>query len=1136
MISGRLDATDKKSRTLSKTLSNIGGGELLVAGVAVTALAGSSIKAGSDLNETLSKTQVVLGDAADEVIAWSKTTATSLGQSQQAALDSASTFALFGKSAGLTGKRLADFATETTGLATDMASFFNTSPEQAVEAIGAAFRGESEPIRKYNVLLDDATLRQQAMKLGLIATTKQALTPQQKVLAAHAEILRQTSDAQGDFARTSEGLANQQRINSARFADFQAQLGGVLIPALLNAQNAAFGLANGLQSANDASGGFLGKAALFAAAIPVGAFALDKLAVGGTAVVNQFSKVGDMFRNTADAAQVASGAESVLAAVHGSRAATLVPLITLQQAEVAATLQSVAADKALSAVQYELATSSNVDSAALVRLTAASDAAAVAQANLARAQAAAAAGSAAPVVAGPAVAASIPAIGGFIAAGLALGHVLRNIGDSATHSSTELKTLSGDLLKGGEAADKAQQQFAKVLGSESAAELQQYSQQLIANASASDLNATKAQVLAKALAAIPGYLQAVDTFGKNAADSSDEFGSRVRTATLESEKATGALRELTKQYGAAAIQSATLTAAQKKYADDIASGSASTAQLAEDKAAVVAASRQQALVENQVSEATNTGAKAADGAAKATVNAANAADKARFAYLGLGSGVDTAAQALDAISSKAFGRIEAQIAADTSRTNVAAALQELNNPDTGSSGGGGGGQSAVAQALEQAEKEIALRDAKRGVTQATQDVEDAEKDLTQARKDATAATKAVADAQENLRTVLKGVSRDSIEARDALDAFAAAENAASGAKLDVNDAKRALAQAKLDAKSGRLSVGDAQTNLSKAIEDEAGPEEVAKATIALKSARLQASAGADNVARAELALSNAQLAAKDSTKAQKEAQRDLNGTLNGYPPASREAKAAQEQLTTAQAQARSAVDAVKQAQQQLTTAQYGTRDSALALIRAQADLDGKLESSSGASSAGRKLDSLTTRVNNARLAIIQLAKDAAAADRATGGSFGHSILVQIQTLQALAAANPLLAGAFDSALKELESKFAAQLVQQKKRGGIDDGILIAPGIVRRAGGGSLAAGQPAWVGEEGVELFVPNVDGTIVPNHSLANSRPVAGAFGGVALQFNAPIYGFTDFQRQVISALEQHNGGYLPRSIKTSS
>ena len=191
----------------------------------------SSIDAASDLNETISKTEQIFGDASKEVIAFAENAAEKLGQSKTQAMDAASTFAGFGKSAGKTGSDLAKFSTDLVTLSADLASFYNTSPEEAITAIGAALRGETEPIRRYNVLLDDATLRQEALALGIVETTKQALTPQQKVLAAQAAIFKQTGDAQGDFAKTSDGVANQQRILQATFQDLQAEIGQKLLPA-----------------------------------------------------------------------------------------------------------------------------------------------------------------------------------------------------------------------------------------------------------------------------------------------------------------------------------------------------------------------------------------------------------------------------------------------------------------------------------------------------------------------------------------------------------------------------------------------------------------------------------------------------------------------------------------------------------------------------------------------------------------------------------------------------------------------------------------------------------------------------------------------------------------------------------------
>lgn len=222
-------------RTMASALKKAAIGAALgavVAGAAAGRLATQAVAAASDLNETVSKTQVIFGKTSQAVLDFSDTAATSFGISKQSALDASASFALFAKSAGLSGNQVVGFSTKMTGLASDLASFFNTSPEDAIQAIGAAMRGESEPIRRYNVLLDDATLRQAALRLGLVKTTTQALTPQQRILAAQAEILRQTSAAQGDFARTSGGLANQQRIAAAAVANLRAKIGTALLPVV----------------------------------------------------------------------------------------------------------------------------------------------------------------------------------------------------------------------------------------------------------------------------------------------------------------------------------------------------------------------------------------------------------------------------------------------------------------------------------------------------------------------------------------------------------------------------------------------------------------------------------------------------------------------------------------------------------------------------------------------------------------------------------------------------------------------------------------------------------------------------------------------------------------------------------------
>jgi hypothetical protein len=210
----------------------------------ITQVIAPAIRAASDFEEATSKVNVVFGRASKSVKAFADTAARSLGQSKQAVLDAAGAFGTFGKAAGLAGEDLSLFTTDFITLATDLASFNNTTPEEAVQAIGAALRGEAEPLRRFGVLLNDATLKAEAMELGIYSGNK-ALTAQQKILAAQSAIYKQTGDAQGDFARTADGLANKQRTLSALFKNFQIQLGQQLLPA-------ATDFANGLVKINDA--------------------------------------------------------------------------------------------------------------------------------------------------------------------------------------------------------------------------------------------------------------------------------------------------------------------------------------------------------------------------------------------------------------------------------------------------------------------------------------------------------------------------------------------------------------------------------------------------------------------------------------------------------------------------------------------------------------------------------------------------------------------------------------------------------------------------------------------------------------------------------------------------------------------
>jgi hypothetical protein len=196
---------------------------------AIAVGAKKAISAASDLNEQQNKAQVVFGKSGKAIVAWSKTLAESFGLSSTAALEAAGTFGNMLVPMGFSRKEAAKMSKTMVQLAGDMASFNNASPEETLAALRSGLAGESEPLRKFGVFLSDARLKQEALRQGLYSG-KGALDAHAKAAATMALIMKDTSDAQGDFARTSDSAANAQRVQAAETANLTAELGQGLLP------------------------------------------------------------------------------------------------------------------------------------------------------------------------------------------------------------------------------------------------------------------------------------------------------------------------------------------------------------------------------------------------------------------------------------------------------------------------------------------------------------------------------------------------------------------------------------------------------------------------------------------------------------------------------------------------------------------------------------------------------------------------------------------------------------------------------------------------------------------------------------------------------------------------------------------
>jgi hypothetical protein len=318
-----LDQKINKSETalqkFSASATRVGAGLTKKLTLPLGLLGAASLKAASDLGESLNAINVVFGDATDTIREFGETSAESVGLSQNAFNELATTIGAQLKQSGQDIDTVADSTLELTRRAADTASVFNVEVSEALNAFGSALRGEAEPARRFGVNISDAAVQAEALASGLV-DSKDQIDDQIKVQARYNIILKQTNDLAGDFEKTSESLANRTRILKAEVVDVAAELGQSLIPLAEELVGIAADLIGGFADLDDktkklivtlgliaaASGpaitaiGAIGTALTFLAANPVGAavLALGALAAVLITVEKNFRKTQLVAKDT----------------------------------------------------------------------------------------------------------------------------------------------------------------------------------------------------------------------------------------------------------------------------------------------------------------------------------------------------------------------------------------------------------------------------------------------------------------------------------------------------------------------------------------------------------------------------------------------------------------------------------------------------------------------------------------------------------------------------------------------------------------------------------------------------------------------------------------------------------------------
>ena len=199
-------------------------------GIAVGSFVKDSIAATSDLSESINAVEVSYGNASNGILNLSKTAARGFGLSSSEFNGFAVQFQSFAKTiAGADGDVVGTFDS-IIGRATDFASVMNLDVSEAATLFQSGLAGETEPLRRFGIDLSAASVQAYAYANG-IGEAGTELTEAQKVQARYGSLLEQTAKTQGDFANTSDGLANQQRILGAEWENLKAKLGAAFVPA-----------------------------------------------------------------------------------------------------------------------------------------------------------------------------------------------------------------------------------------------------------------------------------------------------------------------------------------------------------------------------------------------------------------------------------------------------------------------------------------------------------------------------------------------------------------------------------------------------------------------------------------------------------------------------------------------------------------------------------------------------------------------------------------------------------------------------------------------------------------------------------------------------------------------------------------
>lgn len=206
----KLEESGNKFEKTGEKISKVGNKITLGVTTPVVAAGAAIYKYSSDLTEAENKTKEVFKNMSGDVLTWSQTSLDKMGMARSTALDAVSLYGGMATAMGLTRKRATDMSKSLTELSVDLASFHNTSLDQASTALKSIFTGETETLKNYGIVMTEANLKAYALSQG-IKTNYSEMSQAEKVQLRYNFVLNASKDAIGDYERNCGEAASQMK-------------------------------------------------------------------------------------------------------------------------------------------------------------------------------------------------------------------------------------------------------------------------------------------------------------------------------------------------------------------------------------------------------------------------------------------------------------------------------------------------------------------------------------------------------------------------------------------------------------------------------------------------------------------------------------------------------------------------------------------------------------------------------------------------------------------------------------------------------------------------------------------------------------------------------------------------------------